>query len=218
MRPGDTEYASRLTKAGYVVLVVDSFTPRGVRNMCAPANLQPPVAQARPKDAYGTLDFLQGKPFVRPDRIGLVGWSQGGGTVLMTIRLHDSQGRSAELPHADFRVAVAFYPGGCSERRLKPGWETTIPLLVLIGEQDVWTPLEPCRTLLEHAIARGSPVALHTYAGAYHTFDAPNVKVHEEPGYRTSSGIVPIVGTDPAAREDALLRVPTFLGRYLLDR
>ena len=62
-----------------------------------------------------------------------------------------------------------------------------------------------------------SPIELHTYAGAYHDFDYPGIRLHEEPGYRTTSGVVPIVGTDPAAREDALARVPAFLGRYLLD-
>jgi dienelactone hydrolase len=217
MNAREADYAARLAKAGYVVLVVDSFTPRGVRNMCAPASYRSEVALARPKDAYGALIFLQGKPFVRPDRIGLIGWSQGGGAVLMTIRVHDSQGRPVELPHGDFRAAIAFYPGACSERILKSGWETKIPFLVLMGEQDVWTPLEPCRSLLDHAIARGSPVELHTYAGAYHDFDFPGVKLHEEPGYRTSAGVVPIVGMDPAAREDALVRVAAFLGRYLLD-
>lgn len=185
--------------------------------MCAPSNFQLPVLQARPKDAYGALVFLQGKPFVRPDRVGLIGWSQGGGVVLMTIRVHDNNDRPEALPHGDFRAAIAFYPGSCSERTLKPGWETKTPFLVLIGEQDVWTPLEPCRTLLDHAVARGSPVELHSYAGAYHDFGYPGVRLHEEPGYRTSSGVVPVVGTDPAAREDALARVPTFLGRYLLD-
>jgi hypothetical protein len=29
------------------------------------------------------------------------------------------------------------------------------------------------------------------------------------------SGVVPIIGTDPAARQDALRRVPEFLARYL---
>jgi dienelactone hydrolase len=136
--------------------VVDSFTPRGVRNMCAPSNFQLPVLQGRPRDAYGALLFLQAKLFVRADRVGLIGWSEGGGAVLMTIRTHDSP-RPANLPHGDFHTAIAFYPGSCSERQLKPGWATKIPLLVLIGEKDVWTPLEPCRIVLDHAIAAGSP-------------------------------------------------------------
>ena len=34
---------------------------------------------------------------------------------------------------------------------------------------------------------------------------------------RTAAGIVPIQGTDPAARQDALARVPAFLARFLLN-
>jgi dienelactone hydrolase len=214
----ETDYAGRLTQAGYFVLLVDSFTPRGVRNMCSPATLQLPVLQVRPKDAYGALLFLQAKPFVRPHRIGLIGWSQGGGAVLMTIRTHDSP-RPGDLPHGDFRtaIAIAFYPGSCSERQLKPDWTTKIPVLVLIGEKDVWTPLEPCRVVLDHAITAGAPVELHTYPGAYHDFDYPGVRLHEEPENRTTAGVIPIVGTDPVAREDALIRVPAFLARTLLN-
>jgi dienelactone hydrolase len=212
----ETDYAGRLTQAGYVVLLVDSFTPRGVRNMCSPATLRLPVLQARPKDAYGALLFLQAKPFVRPDRVGLIGWSQGGGAVLMTIRTSDSP-RPADLPRGDFRTAIAFYPGSCSERQLKPGWTTKIPVLVLIGEKDVWTPLEPCRVLLDHAVTEGAPIELHTYPGAYHDFDYPGVSLHEEPENRTTAGVVPIVGMDPAAREDVLTRVPAFLARTLMN-
>src|ERR1700733_14948900 len=36
-----------------------------------------------------------------------------------------------------------------------------------------------------------SPFELHTYAGAHHDFDYPGIKLHEEPGYRTTSGVVP---------------------------
>ena len=211
----DSEFANLLVKAGYVVLVVDSFTPRGVRNMCSPAGFRATVSLARPKDAYGALIFLQGKPFVRPDRIGLIGWSQGGGTVLRTISANNSLGRPANLPHGDFRAAAAFYPGACSERELKGAWITKIPFLVLIGDKDVWTPMEPCKTMLDHAASHGSPVELQVYPGAYHDFDAPHVRIHKEPGYRTARGVVPILGTDPAAREDADTRVPAFLGHYL---
>jgi hypothetical protein len=38
------------------------------------------------------------------------------------------------------------------------------------------------------------------------------------PAYRTRAGVVPIVGTEPAARQDAIARVPAFLARYLAAR
>ncbi len=90
------------------------------------------------------------------------------------------------------------------------------PLLVLIGAEDVWTPAAPCKAFLDGAIGRGAPIETEIYPGAYHAFDAPNQPRRELPDYRTRAGIVPIIGTDPAARQDALARLPAFLARYLV--
>lgn len=150
------------------------------------------------------------------DRIGLVGWSQGGAVALYTIGSRHL-GRPAPPPANDFRTAVAFYPGACNEQRHPADWTAGIPLLVLTGAEDVWTPLAPCKSFLAGAVARGSAVDLVAYPGAYHGFDAPNSPRRELPDYKTRAGVVPIIGTDPAARADALVRVPGFLDRHLKD-
>ena len=62
---------------------------------------------------------------------------------------------------------------------------------------------------------RGSPVSVQAYAGAYHDFDWPDLKRTERPEFTTASGVVPITGADPAARDDVLRRVPAFLAPYL---
>ena len=90
-----------------------------------------------------------------------------------------------------------------------------MPLLVLFGAADTWTPLPPCEAFLDAAKARGNPVELKIYPNAVHAFDAPNQPRRELPDYRTRAGVVPIIGTDPAARQDVLTRVPAFLARYL---
>ena len=208
------EWAGELTRQGYVFLLVDSFRPRNHGEMCSILGFELDIYRARPKDAYGALYYLQAQPFVRGDRIGLLGWSQGGGVTLFSIG-NRSFGRPASLPQGDFRAAVAFYPGSCNIERQPADWTTRIPLLVLMGAEDVWTPAAPCKTLLDSAIGRGAPVEARIYPGAYHGFDAPNQQRLELPNYRTRAGVVPIVGTDPAARQDVLARVPAFLSRYL---
>jgi dienelactone hydrolase len=210
----EVEWAKVLNSVGYTVLMVDSFRPRGVVNMCAPGTYNRAVIVNRPKDAYGALFYLQSQPFVRGDRIAAIGWSAGGGTVLGTIP-RTSLGRPAVLPHGDFRAAVAFYPGRCRAETWPPTWTTDIPFLVLLGGADVWTPAAPCKDFLDGAIARGSPIHITVYPGSYHDFDWPNMPLHESPKYRTAAGIVPIQGTDPAARQDAFARVPAFLARFL---
>jgi dienelactone hydrolase len=135
-----------------------------------------------------------------------MGWSQGGATVLMAIG-EPSRGRPANLAQPDFRAAVAFYPGACRDDREPAGWTTKIPLLVLQGEADVWTPAAPCKAFIDGAAARGAPAEIVLYPGAYHAFDAPNLAKRELPNYVTRAGVVPIVATDAAARADAQKRV-----------
>jgi len=208
------EWAAELNRHGYVFLLVDSFRPRNHGEMSSTLGFELEVYRARPKDAYGALWYLQSQPFVRGDRIALAGWSQGGGATLFSIG-NRSLGRPATLPQGDFRAAVAFYPGSCNIERQPSDWTSQIPLLVLMGAEDVWTPLAPCKTFLDGAIGRGASIETQIYPGAYHAFDAPNLNRLELPAYRTRAGVVPIVGTDPAARQDALARVPAFLARHL---
>ena len=214
--PRNAEWAERLAKSGHVVLLPDSFTPRGVHESCTVKVRPVDSSRERPRDAYGALLWLQRQPYVKPDRVAVMGWSNGGGTVLHTVAA-DSPGRPAKLPQGDFRAAVAFYPG-CSDPRTSAGarrWRTAIPLMIMQGEADDWTPAEPCHGLVAAAAARGEPIEYHGYPGAYHDFDAPDVRVHTRSGLARAPRGVAHVGTDPAARDDALRRVPIFLRERL---
>src|SRR5436190_8991792 len=114
-------WAAEFNRLGYVFLLVDSFGPRHHGEMCSIGGFELDLYRKRPKDAYGALWYLQAQPFVRGDRIGLVGWSQGGGATLFAIAAQ-SLARPSTLPQGDFRVAVAFYPGSCNEQRHPVGW------------------------------------------------------------------------------------------------
>ena len=218
-----SSWARLFVDLGYVVLLVDSAGPRGFGQTCTESAARRTALADRPKDAYAALKYLLTRPFVRPDRVGVVGWSQGGATILRSIGTHSS-GRPQGLAH-DFRVGVAFYPGLCSDRlQSRPfvdveprSWTTAVPLLVLQGEADNWTPAAPCSAFIAQAKARGAPVEIKLYPGAYHVFDAPNLAPRKLPAYRMRNGAVPLAGTDHAARADVILRVPEFLRRYLQE-
>lgn len=221
-------WARAFLAQGYVVLVLDSATPRGLGQTCTGPDAMR-MWRERPRDAYAALLYLQAQPFVRADRVALAGWSQGGGAVLLAINSH-SIGRTSPEAQAvaprlkqDFVAAVAFYPGACSEafhRGTYPpgereGWTSRVPLLVLFGEDDVWTELKPCAEFLDTAIARGNAIETKTYPGAVHAFDAPNLKRTELPQYRTRDGRIPVIGTNDAARDDAFVRVPAWLAGWM---
>ena len=223
----NADWAERLVDAGYVVLLPDSFTPRGVHESCTVKKRPVDSSRERPRDAYAALMWLQGQSYVKAERVALMGWSNGGGTVLHTIAV-ESPARPKALPKGDFRAAIAFYPG-CSSptsttaRHSKnanstssSNWRTTIPLMIMQGEADDWTPAAPCRDLVAAAAKRGEPIEYHEYPGAYHDFDDPDASVHTRSGLaRAKDGGVAHVGTNPAARDDARERVPEFLARKL---
>jgi hypothetical protein len=86
----------------------------------AATGLSSELATVAPRGrVYGALLFMQAQSFVRPDRVGIMGWSQGGGALLFAIGTQ-SFSRPAQLPRGDFRAAVAFYPSSCDEQRQQP--------------------------------------------------------------------------------------------------
>lgn len=194
-----------LTKMGFVVLMVDSFTGRGVQNMCEPAKFDERIYTARPFDAIAALQYLQAQSFVDPSRIGIVGWSQGGGTVLTLVSDDALRSRNG------FKAAVAIYPDRCNGMMIdRQEWSTMMPLLVVLGGRDNWTPSAPCMTALQNE----PEVQFKVYPNAYHDFDWPNKRMQQLPLYRTTA-VIPTVGEDPAARKDALKFVSAFLQRNL---
>jgi dienelactone hydrolase len=214
-------WAQNFLTHGYVVLAVDSARSRGFGQTCSASEARKVMWRDRPKDAYAALRWLQAQPFVRPERIALAGWSQGGGVVLLSIS-DKSNGRPAGLA-TDFAAAVAFYPGACSERlQTKPftdvppqSWTSRVPLLVLFGEDDVWTQLAPCEAFLSAARSRGNAIDLKTYPHAVHGFDAPAAPRTELPQYREPDGRIPVIATNKEAREDAFARVQAYLAEKL---
>jgi dienelactone hydrolase len=206
-------WARLLVSEGYITLLVDSFGPRGVRQICTVKEPTVRPAFERARDAYGALRYLQSRNDVDPGRIGLFGWSNGGSTVLWT--LDDAiRARPIDLPGADFRVAVAFYPG-CTSLLRRDHWRPIAPLLVLIGADDDWTPAEPCISLVERVRAAGADVGIVVYPDAYHVFDAPSTRLRVLQNIASTKSGTATVATNPQARRDALERVPRFLAERL---
>ena len=214
----ETDWAERLSAQGYLVLAVDSFTSRGQASECAVGGAVNPQ-QVRPRDAYGALRYLQARPDVIATRVALMGWSHGGGSVLYAIGPNSpaQQGLPAGAPApADFRTAIAFYPGWCNRQAQSADWHSAIPLLILMGASDVWTRAQPCSEWVDTLNAHGVPVQIHLYADAYHDFDFPALPVRAHPEFANRrTGVVPITGTNPQAREDAIERVTAYLAQYL---
>jgi len=192
----EADWAARLTAAGHAVLFPDSFGSRGLGQACGIRDFPAGAEAVRWKDARAAADWAAAQPWAVPGGAVLLGWSHGGSTVLGAV--------NHPLPGGAIRAAIAFYPG-CLATLRAGGWRPEVPLLLLLGGADDWTPATHCQRL-----AQGSPAAVETYDGAPHGFDAPGGQVRTR---TLADGRMVTAGPDPAARAAALARVEGFLAR-----
>ena len=117
----DGEWAVALVKAGHIVLLPDSFGSRGLGSQCGTKDREVTSWGLRRLDAIDAAHWLKGQPQTPAGAIDLIGWSNGGSTVLETARAAD------DLPHGMFERFVAFYPG-CPAKNEDPDWKPAAPL------------------------------------------------------------------------------------------
>jgi dienelactone hydrolase len=131
----------------------------------------------------------------------LLGWSDGGTTVLASI--------GPGMPAGLIRGAVAFYPA-CTRTSRRADWRNGAPLLIMMGAADDWTAPAPCQALA----ARNTGITIDLFPGAYHDFDVPDDPLHEIHGlpYTKSDNWVAHAGENTAARAKALGILPAFIG------
>jgi dienelactone hydrolase len=198
------DWAERLAAQGYAVLMPDSFNPRGVPEDCDidQALIRPGVERAR--DAAAAFDWLQRQAWADGERVGLIGWANGGTTAL-TFATSDGRLRR-HFGTRDFRLIVAFYPN-CAVLSRAPGWRADLPLAILIGGNDDWAPADDCVGLAHEVESTGGSLDLVKYYGAPHDFDWPGMPLHVKAGLTMTPTGAAVIGTDWKARSDAVARV-----------
>jgi dienelactone hydrolase len=229
-------WGALLAQAGYVVLIPDSFLPRGFADGICTVPLRSRggtvTPAARAIDAYAALAFLRTLPFVAQARIGLMGGSHGGSATLAAL-VRPAQPKLAQDRAHGFAAGVALYPGCAAPygawwvARENAGrgtvtgfngvYEPLAPLLILIGEADDWTPAEHCRALAEHAAAAGFPVTLKVNPGAQHAFDSAFPRRYDERRVNLNKpdGHGATTGGSPQAWGDAINQVKAFFAAKL---
>ena len=212
-------WTDELVRRGHVVLVPDSFGPRGFPDgVCtvARAGGVDVSHERRAGDAHAALAQARALPDVDGRRVGIMGGSHGGTTTLLAMLPGD--GRSTP----GFAAAVALYPRclGRDGRLLGDAggvYRPVAPVLILIGDKDDWTPAEPCRRLAERARQAGQPVAIKIYPGAHHSFDSPHPERYVATRVNPSApgGRGATTGGHPEAWADSIVEVAAFFGRHL---
>jgi dienelactone hydrolase len=194
---GSLQLADQLKDWGYVALMVDSLTPRGLAAACGGPFIN------QPGDAYAALRYLSQQSFVAPERVAVLGNSMGGYSALYAV----DRDLLAQRFNERFRAAIAYYPS-CAI----PATVLTAPALILIGEAaDDWNPAERCRQMVAHMRPDSAPIALTVCPGAHHGFNFAML----QPG-RSSFGHW-LEYNEPAAK-DAEEKVRAFLAANLTAR
>jgi dienelactone hydrolase len=212
-------WAKELVARGYVVVIPDSFTTRGLAGGVCTVPRSERRANASPDrragDAHAALAHARALPYVDGRRVAIMGGSHGGSTTLATMMApgSDSDVLAAEK-RAGFAAAVALYPRCESHAAV---YRPVAPLLILIGDKDDWTPAEPCRKLADGARAAGQAVTIKVYPGAHHSFDSPNgvrysaARINPNaPGGRGAT-----TGGEPGAWADSIRQVAAFFDQHL---
>ena len=161
-------WSDRFVAWGYVVLIVDSLTPRGLDYICDGRGGAKTSPWHRALDAYGAKQYLSARPFVDPARIAVFGMSHGGMVVLEVIKQSTSEGLGVN----PFQAAIALYPRCSQPERINT------PTLILAGEMDTWNPAEPCAQYVANVQPQQN-INLRVFADAYHGFDLVGLDIVE---------------------------------------
>ena len=151
----NAEYLPR----GIATLVLDSFTPRGLTEVCSDPKLIVDIIPTRVRDTYAAIDWLRGRPDIDAGRIFLQGYSHGAMTAIAAVDAPRPQAQREKIAGV-----VAYYPYCIASTKF------TVPTIVLIGEKDDWTPAKLCGD-----IADKTNVQVVTYPNAEHAFASPGV-------------------------------------------
>lgn len=168
------EWGERLANAGYIALLVDSFSGRNVdQNQCGNGSGGVSEVTDRPYDALGASQFLKThySGWINPNKIALLGWSHGASSTLST--LSDTWVNQFDKP---FKAGFAFYPG-CGLYGAFGGINTSTyvpyaPLYILHGSIDPLYTSGYCDKRINNAKKLGSTdMSMTVYPGAQHNFD-----------------------------------------------
>ena len=202
------EYVAHLHEAGYHVLLPDSFGSRGLGPICALTRGERTITvETRRADVAAAVSWLAARPEVDAKRIALLGWSHGAGTTLNAIN-----GLRADNPKP-LAGAVVFYPG-CSAA-LAQTFRLDIPVLMLLGEKDDWTPPARCLQFAESARTAqpGVDLTVRVYANSHHGFDSTRPARFRTDVSTGANSTGVHVGGNPTARVDSQREMDAFLAR-----
>jgi len=191
--------AGLLMSWGYAALVVDSFSARGLKDVCGRNWPTQADAEARAHDIDAALSWLGKQDFVDSSRLAFMGYSYGGGVALLRA-LSSQLGDPVPSPA---RAAILVYPDCALADKLGPTLRARQPTLFAMGALDDWTPPSQCQAVIDRVVKGRDLIETRLYEGAHHSFDALGLPVRYLPGVGNRSKPGGCCGAHYGAHEPA---------------
>ena len=202
------QWADAVNEAGYMAVIVDSLTPRGVgfeeawNTVCQGQRL---IGQERAGDVQAALNVIKARPEIDGDNLVLAGWSHGAWTLMDYLTMDMKNMRPAQLRREPLtrhepNGVILFYPycgEGARSRFAK--WTGDAPAITFIAGKDRIVNADECLAVFKALEKRGETIDLHYYPDADHVFDNSTLEGEDEQYYRQEDA------------EDATAKVKDFL-------
>ncbi len=202
--------AGLLASWGYAALVIDSFSARGLKDVCSRNWPSQSDAEARAGDIDAALAWLGAQGFADPARLAVMGYSYGGGVALL---------RALSPGPVPARATVLVYPDCALADALGRKLAVRQPTLFAMGALDDWTPPAQCRAVIDRIAQGRDLVETRVYENAHHSFDALGLPVRYLAGVGNRSKPGGCCGAHYGAHEPAwrqfVADVQAFLARTL---
>ena len=161
------KYLEQIRQAGFIVFAMHPFDSRGVDSTVG--NQINVTSETVIYDMAMSLNLLWDDPRINNQKIYAAGWSLGGTATLFNGWLPLQ--KSINKVGASYAGYLMWYPGCLALPDLNE-WDTGL-MQIYIGEDDNWTPAQPCKDLVATINANSGNANIELYPNAFHSFDGP---------------------------------------------
>ena len=161
------KYIEQIRQAGFIVFAMHPFDSRGVNSTVG--NQINVTSETVIYDMAMSLNLLWDDQRIDNQKIYAAGWSLGGTATLFNgwMPLQTSLNKNG----ASFAGYLMWYPGCLALPDLNE-WDKDL-MQIYIGEEDNWTPPQPCRELVADINSQGGNAFIEIYPNSFHSFDGP---------------------------------------------
>ena len=161
------KYIEQMRQAGFIVLAMHPFDSRDVNSTVG--NQINVTSETVIYDMAMSLNLLWDDPRINNQKIYAAGWSLGGTATLFNgwVPLQNSLNKIG----ASYAGYLMWYPGCLALPDLNE-WDEDL-MQIYIGEEDNWTPPQPCKELVAAINEQGGNAFIELYPNSFHSFDGP---------------------------------------------